>query len=173
MDVMASRITSVYSTVYSGLDQRKHQSSASLAFVWEFTGDRWIPRTKASNAENVSIWWRHHVILQRSLISLSTSCPFVYREWIMRSNQLHKRLLLRQITCLFYVGPSVYWFIYSFLKSWDVSTQCGDVSDVANHIEIFGTHWRITYAGYSGQSSRLHVLCTKHRPWICKVPSSL
>ena len=29
--------------------------------LWgEFTGDRWIPRTKASNAENVSIWWRHH-----------------------------------------------------------------------------------------------------------------
>ena len=36
MDTMASRITSltiVYSTVYSGADQRKHQSSASLAFV--------------------------------------------------------------------------------------------------------------------------------------------
>ena len=34
---MASEITSltiVYSTVYSGTDQRKHQSSASLAFVW-------------------------------------------------------------------------------------------------------------------------------------------
>ena len=37
MGVMASQITSlmiVYSTVYSGADQRKHQSSASLAFVW-------------------------------------------------------------------------------------------------------------------------------------------
>ena len=36
MSVMASQITSlaiVYSTVYSGADQRKHQSSASLAFV--------------------------------------------------------------------------------------------------------------------------------------------
>ena len=34
---MASQITSltiIYSTVYSGADQRKHQSSASLAFVW-------------------------------------------------------------------------------------------------------------------------------------------
>ena len=34
---MASQITSltiVYSTVYSGENQRKHQSSASLAFVW-------------------------------------------------------------------------------------------------------------------------------------------
>ena len=24
----------------------------------EFTGDRWIPPQRASNAENVSIWWR-------------------------------------------------------------------------------------------------------------------
>ena len=26
----------------------------------EFTGDRWIPRTKASNAETIFIWWRHN-----------------------------------------------------------------------------------------------------------------
>ena len=37
MGAIASQITSltiVYSTVYSDPDQRKHQSSASLAFVW-------------------------------------------------------------------------------------------------------------------------------------------
>ena len=37
MDAIASQITSlasVYSTVQLGADQRKHQSSASLAFVW-------------------------------------------------------------------------------------------------------------------------------------------
>ena len=37
MGVIASQIitlTSVYSTVYSGVDQRKHQCSESLAFVW-------------------------------------------------------------------------------------------------------------------------------------------
>ena len=37
MSTMASQITIltiVYSTVYSGADQSKHQSSASLAFVW-------------------------------------------------------------------------------------------------------------------------------------------
>ena len=49
MTTMASQITSltvVYSTVYSGADQRKHQNSASLAFVWGIHRDRWIPRTK-------------------------------------------------------------------------------------------------------------------------------
>ena len=37
MGTMASQMTSltiVYSTVYSGADQRRHQSSVSLAFVW-------------------------------------------------------------------------------------------------------------------------------------------
>ena len=55
MSAISSQITSftiVYSTVYPGTDQRKYQSSASLA-VGEF------PAQKASNAENVSIWWRH------------------------------------------------------------------------------------------------------------------
>ena len=58
MGAIASQITSltiVYSTVYSEADQRKHQSSASLAFLRKF------PAQMASNAENVAIWWRHHV----------------------------------------------------------------------------------------------------------------
>ena len=43
MVAMASQITSrtiVHSTVYSGADQRKHQRSAPLAFVW---GNHWGP----------------------------------------------------------------------------------------------------------------------------------
>ena len=49
MTTVASQITSftvVYSLVYSGADQRKHQSSASMAFVRGIHRDRWIPRTK-------------------------------------------------------------------------------------------------------------------------------
>ena len=60
MSMMASQITSlliVYSAVYSGTDERKHQSSASLAFVRGI--NRW-PAQRASNEESVSIWWRHH-----------------------------------------------------------------------------------------------------------------
>ena len=64
MGAKASQITSltiVYSTVYSDADERKHQSSASLAFVWgihRLTGE--FPAQMTSNAENFSIWWRHH-----------------------------------------------------------------------------------------------------------------
>ena len=60
MNSMASQNTGdsiVYSTICSGADQRKHQSSASLAFV---SGIEFFAQ-KGSNAENVSIWWRHHV----------------------------------------------------------------------------------------------------------------
>ena len=63
MGAIASQITSltiVYSTVYSGADQRKHQSSASLAFVRGIHRTGEFPAQMASNAENVSIWWRHH-----------------------------------------------------------------------------------------------------------------
>ena len=56
MGAMASQITSltiVYSTVYSGADQRKHQSSASLAFVQlgNSPGTDEFPAQMASNAE--------------------------------------------------------------------------------------------------------------------------
>ena len=49
MGAIASQISSlmvVYSTVCSDADQRKHQSSASLAFVWGIHRHRWISRTK-------------------------------------------------------------------------------------------------------------------------------
>ena len=51
MSAMASQITGVsivYSTVCLGSGQRKHQSSASLAFV---KGSHWWPVQRASNAE--------------------------------------------------------------------------------------------------------------------------
>ena len=51
MGAMASQITSLtifYSTGYSGADQ----SSTSLTFV----------RRMVRNAENIAIWWRHHVL---------------------------------------------------------------------------------------------------------------
>ena len=48
MGAIACQITSltiVYSTVYSGADQREHESSVSLAFVQGIHRDRWIART--------------------------------------------------------------------------------------------------------------------------------
>ena len=64
MSMMVSQITSltiVYSTIYSGANQRKQQSSVSLACCEgnsPVTGE--FPSQMASYAEDVSIWWRHH-----------------------------------------------------------------------------------------------------------------
>ena len=68
MGAIASEITSltiVYSIVCSDAYQSKHQSSASQAVVRGIhrsspgTGE--FPAQMASNAEDVPIWWRHHV----------------------------------------------------------------------------------------------------------------
>ena len=71
MGAIATQITSrtiVYSTVYSDVDQRKHQSSASLV-----TGE--FPAQRASNAENISIWWRHHEMTILARLSFSDRLP--------------------------------------------------------------------------------------------------
>ena len=56
-------LTIVYSTVYSSTDQRKHQSSAPLAFVREI--HRWLMNSpqKCPVRGNVTSWCRHHVAL--------------------------------------------------------------------------------------------------------------
>ena len=42
--------------------------------LWgEFTGDRWFPAQKASNAENLSIWWRHYATVKNPRLSHMTS----------------------------------------------------------------------------------------------------
>ena len=67
MGATASQFTSftiVYSTVHSGADQRKHQSSASLV-----TGE--FPAQMASNEEKASIWWRHRGLTRYILNKLS------------------------------------------------------------------------------------------------------
>ena len=66
MSIMTSQITGnmiVYSTICSGSNQRKHQSSTSMAFI---RGIHWwtvnFPAQRASNSNSSSIWWCHHVL---------------------------------------------------------------------------------------------------------------
>ena len=62
MTTMASQITSltvVYSIIYSGADQRKINAPCHWPLCGEFTGIGEFPAQRASNAENVSIWWHH------------------------------------------------------------------------------------------------------------------
>ena len=65
MGEIAFQITSltiVFSTVYLNTYQRKHQSSDSLAFVRGIHRAFEFPAQMTTNAENVSIWWRHQAL---------------------------------------------------------------------------------------------------------------
>ena len=67
MSAMASQITSlmtVYSTVYSRHISKK-TSKLRVTGLWmgNSPGTGEFPAQMASNAENVSIWWRHHDVL--------------------------------------------------------------------------------------------------------------
>ena len=97
---MASQITLlmiVYSTVYSGTDQRKHQSSPSQAFVREI--HRWL----ASKGEKVSIWWRLYTMCQ-GLPTIVHSCI---------CNHQSDKYTSSQATC---VSISQCWNAHSWLK---------------------------------------------------------
>ena len=82
---IASQITSltiVYAIVYISADQRKHQSSASLAFV------RGIPRRNGQLRGKCSISWRHHVssntIRQdKNQCTTKSACALQYSRLIM------------------------------------------------------------------------------------------
>ena len=65
-------LTIVYATVYSDADLRKQHSSASLAFV-----PREFPAQMSSNAENGSIWWRHHAYVWKC-----NTCCLILAQWI-------------------------------------------------------------------------------------------
>ena len=75
MGAIASQITSliiVYPTVYSAQIKENIKTPRYWLLCGEFTGEK-----MASDAENVSFWWRHHVNIRiRSLEckQLSSMC---------------------------------------------------------------------------------------------------
>ena len=102
MTTVASQITSittVYSIVHSGADQRKHQSSASLAFVRGIHRDRWISNTKGqlggrcfhlmTSSWTVFFWiraghvlFRAHLPFSRHLIWTKIQIGKAYFFWV-------------------------------------------------------------------------------------------
>ena len=102
MSAIASQITSVSiacSTVGSGADPKKHQNSATQAFVRGIHRSPVNSPKKASNAENVFIWSRHHWF-NMICTKMNTTCPL---QGHYRWEKFAKHLLeLRSIdrTCL-------------------------------------------------------------------------
>ena len=85
MGTIASQITSltiVYSTVYSDADQRKHQSPASLSFVWGIhrgpvnSQHKWPVTRKMFPFDDVIMGWIQNVIWVAEQFCCSVN-PFV------------------------------------------------------------------------------------------------
>ena len=52
--------------------------------LWgEFTVDRWIPAQRASDTENVSIWWRHHDTNDTASFWWMKAEFFSYIYWVL------------------------------------------------------------------------------------------
>ena len=78
MDPMASQITSlmiVYSTVHSGADQRKHQSSASLAFA------RGIHRSPVNSPHKWPVTWKRFPFDDVNMIRKGCVCSYSLVVW--------------------------------------------------------------------------------------------
>ena len=96
MGAMAYQITSqtiVYSNIYSGADERKYQKlrvaglcAGNSPVVGKF------PAQMASNAENVSIWRRHHVATQ---LQYRGRCPYMLPSAFNNANKIRHCLKIR------------------------------------------------------------------------------
>ena len=117
LGAMATQITSlaiVYSTVYSGADQKKHQGSASLALCAgnsPVTGE--FPAQKASNAENVSIWWRHRVMLTLHYIPYH----WCIERFLLVGNKFISIYIYIESSCLFV-------FSFTYPTAWLLACTC-------------------------------------------------
>ena len=116
MGVMVSKITSlsiVYSTIYSGADQRKHQSSASLAFVggihrWPVNSPhKWPVMRKMFPFDDVimmrtrSILW---MLMPWLFITPSHQKPRYWLNWIDRPLSF-----MSGFNCLHYLSVEKWW----------------------------------------------------------------
>ena len=127
MSAMASQITSliiVCSTVYSGADQRKHQSSASLAFV------RGIHRSPVNSPHKRPVT-RKTFPFDDVIIWIQT---FLQRDFLTKSNNLSTSLgllwrLLSAIAPQMSNWPTTLPFIQQFAEANTKKTQPLCISD--------------------------------------------
>ena len=81
MGSMAFQITSltiVFSTGYSGADQRKHQSSASLAFCWPVNSPHKRPVTRNMFPFDDVITWKYLINDTKQIYIISKQYKFQY-----------------------------------------------------------------------------------------------
>ena len=130
MNAIASQITSlaiVYSTVYSDADQRKHQSTASLAFVWG------IQRGPVNSPHKRPVTRKmfpfddvimHADIMRRIIhdwqcVALSASDPQQYQSPLIHNHTTFKcHIAFSNIITSCDMPPCILFTIHVFLNAW-------------------------------------------------------
>ena len=109
MGTMAPQITSltiVYSTVYSGTDQSKHQSSTSLAFVWG------IHRGPVNSPHKWPVTWKMFPFDDVIMIYVNGALAKLLLEWGI--DVLSHHIPLFDMIQLFIHDYIQFWIISSF-----------------------------------------------------------
>ena len=187
MTTMASQITSltvVYSIVYSGADQRKHQSSASLAFVRGIHRVGEFPAQMASKAENVSIWWRHHDLKKCWLLDGTTGNRFQwnlnqYAKLFIQENEFEYDVW--KCTPFYFVTTFEVWeWISDFIPYFAghvITYPCGDSNghnDSQGWSPVFLRDWPLTWWRHQMETSwfsALLAICAGNSPVSSEFPA--
>ena len=91
------RLNCLLSRLFSAT-QRKHQSSALLACVRNPPVTGGFPSQRASNVENVSIWWRHYEA-RATLLIPNPSHPFQEQNLFIERQITSRELTIKNLFC--------------------------------------------------------------------------
>ena len=149
MGAMASQITSLtiaYSTVYSDADQRKHQSSASLAFVREI--HRWPVNSPRKWPVTRKMFPFDDVIMQQKHPELQFSYKYETAVIILRLSAAECGMISIEnwyvVLVIWYTWPYARnCQEYTWLKHLSLADQDGGDSEGDNFDGIFLTHYAL------------------------------
>ena len=134
MGMMTSQITSlttVYTTIYSIADQRKHQSSASLAFVqgihrWPANSPHKGPVTRKMLPFDDVSWFSTTAVFNEEMHyhagrNLSLKCTITYCIMFSRINQMCTIRIIKRDLAFSHrictrISMNIYWISYPFLN---------------------------------------------------------
>ena len=144
MSTIASQITSltiVYSTVYSDADQRKHQSSASLAFVWGIhrgpvnSPPKWPVMWKMFPFDDVIMEnWPVRMVLHYNFVDCLTQLHFlrfIFMSFPVASLPLHVTMSKLCNHAYFHVLS----FLSQYLKDW--ISQFLSIWELYRHMAVY------------------------------------
>ena len=160
-----TNLTNVDSTVYSGTDQRKHQKLRITGLcAGNSPATDEFPAQRTSNAENVSIWWRHHDQVKDHLSCLWNIVVWDFPSFgtcmslIPRKQRSSDRHLLTSIRCKVFESMSnrcrseclCYLDSSSFVLGFNVD-DFADINDLNIFIQVLllCVFWEFPYTSHT------------------------